>query len=415
MCAEITAPNKQDGALRFLLIEDNPLDVELIEHQLQRASFEFTFAVVRTPEDFKRELRTTPPHVVIADYNLPDWTGMQGLEILVREKPDIPFILVTGALGDLTAVDCIKLGATDYVLKDALARLPVAIRRALEEKRLREQRDEAQKDLEQGRQNQLRLKDEFLSHVTHEIRSPLAVIIQLMSIMLDGLAGEISQEQREYDEIVLTNARQMLSMINALTQVTRLENEKLTVEPESCSVSDAVSDTLDALNGNARAGGVNLSCQLPSGLPMAYADATRVRQILFNLVDNGIKFTSPGGIVEINARPWGKDSEFLCIEVSDTGCGIEPQNIGKIFERLYQTLDDCRPGKSLGLGLFISKELVMLQGGEIWVASELQKGSSFSFTLPITDNLRTKSDKGMESNNPQLMRPSRALSESEEK
>ena len=383
MCAEITPPNKRYGVLRFLLIEDNPLDVELIVHHLQCAGFEFTFAVVGSAEDFKRELQTTPPHIVIADYNLPDWTGMEGLEILFRENLDIPFILVTGALGDVTAVDCIKLGATDYVLKDALARLPVAIRRALQEKDLREQCEEAEKVVEQSRQNQLRLKDEFLSHVTHEIRSPLAVIMQLTNIMLEGLAGEISQAQREYDEIILRNARQMLSMINALTQITRLENEKLTVEPEEFSLPDAVSDTVNALNGNACAAGVSVSCQLPSGLPMAYADPTRVRQILFNLVDNGIKFTPPGGIVEISARSLGKDSEFVCIKVSDTGTGIEPKNIEKIFERLYQTLDDCRPGKSLGLGLFISKELVMLQGGQIWVESELQKGSSFSFTLPI--------------------------------
>ena len=175
----------------------------------------------------------------------------------------------------------------------------------------------------------------------------------------------------------------MLSMINALTHIARLENETLTVEPETFSVSDAVSDTLNALNGGACAAGVTLSCQPSSGLPMAYADPIRVRQILFNLVDNGIKFTPPGGIVEINVRLLGKDSDFLCIKVSDTGFGIEPKDIERIFERLYRTLDDCRPGKSLGLGLFISKELVMLQGGQIWVESELQKGSSFSFTLPI--------------------------------
>jgi signal transduction histidine kinase len=382
MCGEIMPPNKQAGVLRFLLIEDNPLDVELVEHELQRAGFEFTFAAVQTPEDFTYELRTTPPHIVIADYNLPDWKGMEGLEILGREGFDIPFILVTGALGDVTAVDCIKLGATDYVLKDALTRLPVAIRRALEENRLREERNEALKAVEQSRQNQLRLKDEFLSHLAHEIRNPLTVIMQMTSITLDGLAGEISQNQREYGEIVLRKAHQMLSMVNALLQVTRLENGKLTVEPEKLSVCDAVSDTIKALNDSASAGGVSLSSHFFSGLPMAYADPTRVRQILFNLVDNGIKFSPIGGMVEIKVRPLDKDLGFLCIEVSDTGCGIEPKNIERIFERLYQTLDDCRPGKSLGLGLFISKELVLLQGGQIWVESELQRGSSFSFTLP---------------------------------
>jgi signal transduction histidine kinase len=383
MCAEISAPNTPDGALRFLLIEDDPLDVELVEHELQRAGFDFTFAVVQTPEDFTRELQATPPHVVMADYNLPNWTGMDGLEILGREGLDIPFILVTGALGDVTAVDCIKQGATDYVLKGTLPRLPIAIRRALQEKRVRKQSKEAQTALELSRQNHLRFKDEFLSHVAHEIRSPLSVIMLFTTNMLDGLAGEINEEQREYEHIVLEKAGQMKSMINALLDVTRLESGNLTVEAQNLSVSDAVSDTFNTLKENAGAAGVSLSCQLPSGLPAAYADPTRLRQILFNLVDNAIKFTPFGGTVKIQVRPLEKDSEFLCIEVSDTGSGIEPKNIERIFERLYQTLHDCRPSSSLGIGLFVCKGLVMQQGGQIWVESELHKGSTFSFTLPV--------------------------------
>jgi len=383
MCAEINAPTIPAGTLRFLLIEDNSVDVELVEHELKRAGFDFTFAVVQMPEDFARELRATPPHVVIADYNLPNWAGMEGLEILDREGLDIPFILVTGALGDVTAVDCIKQGATDYVLKGALPRLPIAIRRALQEKSWREQRKEAEKALEESRQNQLRFKDEFLSHVAHEIRSPLSVIMLFTTNILDGLVGEINEEQREHEQIVLKNAGQMHTMIDALLEVTRLENGKLIVEPENLSVSDAVSDTLKTLNGKAHAGGVSLSCEFPPSLPAAYADPTRLRQILFNLVDNGIKFTPFGGTVKIQVLKLEKDSEFLCIEVSDTGSGIEPKNIERIFERLYETLNDCRPSKSLGLGLFICKGLVMLHGGQIWVESELHKGSTFSFTLPV--------------------------------
>src|ERR1700685_120814 len=140
MSSKINPPAKQKGPLRFLIVEDNPADVELMECELRRAGFEFTSAVVQTPEDFTRELQAVPPHVVLADYNLPQWRGMEALEIIGREGQDVPLILVTGALGDMTAVDCIKQGATDYVLKGALARLPVAIRRALQEKNLREQR-----------------------------------------------------------------------------------------------------------------------------------------------------------------------------------------------------------------------------------------------------------------------------------
>jgi hypothetical protein len=207
--------------------------------------------------------------------------------------------------------------------------------------------------------------------------------MQFTTIMLDGLAGELNKEQREYEEIVLQNAGQMKSMIDDLLEVTRLENGKLSVEPENLLVSDAVSDTLNTLHGNACAGGVSLSSHLPSGLPAAYADPIRLRQVLIILVDNGIKFTPFGGTVKIHVRLLEDDPDSLCIDVSDTGSGIEPNHLNRIFERLYQTLDDCRPTNGLGLGLFICKELVRLQGGKIWVESEWQKGSTFSFTLPI--------------------------------
>jgi PAS domain S-box-containing protein len=127
-----------------LLVEDSPLDVELVQRALRRADFDFTCVVVQTPEDFTREVRSRCPDVVLADYNLPQWKGMEAVEILLREKLDVPVILVTGSLGEETAVECIRKGATDYILKGALARLPVAVRRALQESQVRRQREMAE-------------------------------------------------------------------------------------------------------------------------------------------------------------------------------------------------------------------------------------------------------------------------------
>ena len=246
------------------------------------------------------------------------------------------------------------------------------------------ERKEAEEALEQSRQDQLRFKDEFLSHVSHELRSPLTAIKQFTSILLGGLAGELNKEQREYQEIVLKNIRQLQSMIDDLLEVTRLETGKLTVEPESVSVSDAVTDTFNTLQVTARAKGVTLSCDLPPDLPSAHADQTRLRQILIILLDNAIKFTPDGGAVTIQARLLQQDPRFLLLEVSDTGCGISPEITERIFERLYQVSEPTQASrKGLGLGLYICKELVTRQGGQIWVKSQPQKGSTFSFTLPV--------------------------------
>jgi PAS domain S-box-containing protein len=126
------------GELRVLHVEDDPLDAELVAQVLRKGGFSSSVVVVQTEAAFERELRAHRPDVVLADYNLPQWKGMEALDVLRREGLDIPLILVSGALGDVTAVECIKRGATDYVLKDGLARLPEAIRRALQEKKLRE-------------------------------------------------------------------------------------------------------------------------------------------------------------------------------------------------------------------------------------------------------------------------------------
>ncbi len=130
--------------------------------------------------------------------------------------------------------------------------------------------------------------------------------------------------------------------------------------------------------------GIKLSLDVEAGIPPACADPSRVQQILTNLTENAIKFTPAGGSVKIQVRRFEKDPQFLLLEVSDTGCGISSEVTQRIFERLYQIPTPSEAGrKGLGLGLYICKELVVRQGGQIWVTSELQRGSTFSFTLPI--------------------------------
>src|SRR5207247_1937144 len=172
-----------------------------------------------------------------------------------------------------------------------------------------------------------------------------------------------NEEESEYQQIVLKNVRQLQSMIDDLLEVTRLETGKLTVELESVSVSEAVTDTLNTLQVTGRAKKITLSCDLPPDLPSAHADPTRLRQILIILLDNAIKFTPDGGAVRIQARLLQQDHQFLLLEVSDTGCGMGPEITERIFERLYQVLEPSQASrKGLGLGLYICKELVTRQG-----------------------------------------------------
>jgi len=150
------------------------------------------------------------------------------------------------------------------------------------------------------------------------------------------------------------------------------------------SVANAVTDSFNTLQGTADAKGVKLSCVVPRGLPRAHADPTRLRQVLIILLDNAIKFTPEGGGVTVQVRPLHQDPRFLLVEVSDTGCGISPEISERIFERLYQVSERIQTSrKGFGLGLYICKELVTRQGGQIWVTRRPEMGTTFSFTLPV--------------------------------
>jgi hypothetical protein len=233
----------------------------------------------------------------------------------------------------------------------------------------------------------MQFKDEFLSHVSHELRSPLTAIYQFVTILLDRLAGELEPKQHQYLETVLRNVKQLQSMINDLLEVTRMQAGKLTIELQATSVADAIGYAVNTLQGAADAKGINLSADVGSAsqpLPAVCADPMRVRQILIILVDNAIKFTPANGVVRVQARISEANPSVLLLEVSDTGCGISPHLTERIFERLYQAADPDKAGrKGLGLGLYICKELVTRQGGRIWVEKATVQGAVFCVTLPV--------------------------------
>ncbi len=267
------------------------------------------------------------------------------------------------------------------------------------------ERRRALAELEQTRQQQLQMKDQFLSHISHELRSPLSAIHQFATILLDGLAGDLSPEQRDYLEIMLKNANQLGTMIEDLLEVARAQTGKLSVVPQATFLAPLIDETLCSLRATAAAKGIALSIDIPGHLPPVYADPQRVRQILINLIENGIKFTSEGGSVSVAARqvhsseviadragaPDREPStinceqrkDFIEISVADTGCGISREEREKIFEELYQVKStNTASRRGLGLGLRICKELVSRHGGRIWVGSQLGRGSTFFFTLP---------------------------------
>jgi hypothetical protein len=176
-------------------------------------------------------------------------------------------------------------------------------------------------------------------------------------------------------------------MINDLLEVTRMQAGKLTIELQSAPIAEAINYAVNTLQGAAEAKGIALSGEVGAEsqpLPPVCADPMRLRQILIILVDNALKFTPANGVVKVRGRIAEGSPGWLLLEVSDTGCGVSPHLTERIFERLYQGADPAAAGrKGLGLGLYICKELVVRQGGRIWVENKPLGGAIFCVTLPI--------------------------------
>jgi signal transduction histidine kinase len=370
----------KEKPIQVLLVEDNEGDARLLRQMFRKekpGSFELTHLSRMTQA--LSHLAHGGVDIVLLDMGLPDGHGLDTVRRARTAAPGVPLIVLTGLDDEELAAGAMKEGAQDYLIKGQIENraLPRALRHAIDRQRM-------QTETELIRTNQLQFKDEFLSHVSHELRSPLTAIYQFVTILLDRLAGDLNPEQHDYLEIVLRNIKQLQSMINDLLEVTRSLAGKLSVELQRVSISETIVYAVHTLQGIAGTKGISLSFDASARLPLAYADPTRLRQILIILLDNAIKFTPAGGAVKVQAGVSEKDHFFLLVEVSDTGCGIGPDMTERIFERLYQITDSSEAGrKGLGLGLHISKELVTRLGGTIWVTSELRKGSCFSFTVLI--------------------------------
>lgn len=352
----------------LLVVDDDPLNATLLEHFLTEAGYRVLVAcggraaLERTAVD--------APDAILLDAVMPEMDGFAVMEELRRREQTrgIPIVMVTALDDHAARMRALNAGAAEFLCKPVdRAELLVRISNLL--------RGQAYVD------EQIRFKDEFLSHVSHELRSPLTAIKQFTSILLRGDAGALTGEQATLQEIVLRNVRQLQAMIDDLLDVTRLESGKLTINPVPSDVGDAVRDAMHTVADAAATKDIRLTAEMAGDLPRVMADPVRLRQILVILLDNAIKFSGRGDVVTL--RTCADLSGSLRIDVADRGCGMSPIVMSQIFTRMFQgpdALGDSRKG--LGLGLHICHELVRRQHGSISVSSTPGSGSVLTVLLP---------------------------------
>jgi signal transduction histidine kinase/response regulator of citrate/malate metabolism len=245
----------------------------------------------------------------------------------------------------------------------------------------------------------MEIKSQFISTVSHELRTPLANMKEGIAVVLDGEAGEINNEQRNFLDIAKRNVDRLAMLINDVLDFQKLETGKMRLNIQDNDINEIVEEVHKAMALSAKKKGVDFTLELEDNLPKAGFDRDKIIQLLTNLIGNAIKFTPKKGQVSVAVRC---RSEELVIRVSDTGMGIPKEALPKIFGRFYRV---HRPGEQIqgtGLGLAIVKGIVMMHDGRIDVESEVNRGTTFTVFLPLTtkaveEHLPAKKDEHLES------------------
>jgi signal transduction histidine kinase len=367
-------PDQSGGKLRVLLVEDELADAELVLRALRQSGFEATEDLVQTAEEFIALVRRNSYDIILADYKLPNWNGMESIELLRRESLDIPVILVSGALGELTAVECIKQGAADYVLKDQLARLPGSVRRAVREKELREENRQAQEDLARSNRD----LEQFAYVASHDLQEPLRMVATYTQLLAERYRGKLDADADKYIHYAVDGALRMQKLVQDLLTFSRVGRQHVALQSTDCNI--VLQTALLNLEAAIREGHAVVE---HGQLPVVMADSSQLAQVFQNLIGNAVKFHgAESPLVRVNAEAQAKEWVF---SVADNGIGIAPEqaeNVFIIFRRLHTRAE--YPGN--GIGLSICKKIIEQHGGRIWFESEPGHGSSFRFTLPIKVN-----------------------------
>ncbi|HET7006106.1 MAG TPA: ATP-binding protein, partial [Candidatus Binatia bacterium] len=226
-----------------------------------------------------------------------------------------------------------------------------------------------------------RHKSEFLANMSHELRTPLNAIIGFSEVLQERLFGELNDKQAEYTDDILTSGRHLLSLINEILDLSKVEAGRMELETAPFDLPLAIDNARTFVRERAANHGIALEVKVDERVGDYVGDERKIKQILLNLLSNAVKFTPEGGRITINARPINGAIE---ISVTDTGIGIAEEDQPKVFEEFRQVGGDyAHKVEGTGLGLTLAKKFVELHGGRIWVESELGKGSTFVFTLPI--------------------------------
>jgi hypothetical protein len=359
--------------ISVLVVEDNPGDAVLLRRALASASrAEYRVTLVEDLSSLSDALQPMPYDVVLLDLSLPDSSGLDTLRRMAAISDAAPIIVLTGSNDEELGVKSVQAGAEDYVNKGDLNGQSIdrAIRYSIERHR----------NLIRIKESD-RVKSEFLDVASHEMRTPLTIIQEFVSLVLDEVVGPINAEQRECLSDALRNCGRLTDLLNNLLDLSKLDARMVKIDPRKVDLAPLLIQCYRDFVPKCESAGIELLLQTPDETPPVFCDADKIVQAVINLLGNAWKFTPKGGRIVLRLT---HEAPYARIDVEDTGIGISQENLDKIFEAFTQVDRRDGPGaKGTGLGLAITKRLIRMHDGDITVTSALGKGSIFTILLPI--------------------------------
>jgi signal transduction histidine kinase len=395
----------------LLVVDDTPDNLTLMSNLLRD---DYKVKLANSGEKaLKIATSDSPPDLILLDILMP---GMNGYEVCQRLKGNpktmaIPVIFITGKSDAADERKGLEIGASDYITKPispaiVLARVKIHLSLKTVADFLRDKNEFLELEVAKRTRQLLALKEiaarnlqleeaskmksQFLASMSHELRTPLNSILGFSEVLRDGLAGELSEQQKEYVTDIFSSGSHLLALINDILDLSKVEAGKMTLDLEPMQPMSLLQAGLHVVREKALVRGMRMVTEVGDELAEVWLDARKVKQILYNLISNAVKFTPDGGEVHVAARrvgrekvPHGVFAEYLELAVTDTGIGISSADQARLFVPFTQ-IDSAmaRRYEGTGLGLAMVKRLAELHGGTVGLQSAPEQGSTFTVWLP---------------------------------
>jgi two-component system, cell cycle sensor histidine kinase and response regulator CckA len=371
------------SSLRILLLEDDPSDAELVQATLEADQLVCDVNVIKTRAEFLTGLESQQIDLVLADYKLPSFDGLSALKLLLSIRPDLPFIFVSGTFGEESAIEALKIGATDYVLKTRLSKLVPAVRRALREKVERQRLIELEDTLSQIQK--METLGQLTGGIAHDFKNLLMLITGNLEIIEDAVPRDDDMIRRAFER-----ARIGADRAAALTQRLLTFSRQQTLDPKPVQINELISSMADIWR-QALGDAIRLDIDVPQRSPTIFVDPNQLENAVLNLILNARDASNPGARIKVVSEVMFVDTptlgrtgemtvgEYASISVEDQGSGIPNELLDRIFEPLFTT----KPvGQGTGLGLSMVYGFVKQSKGYIDITSALGRGTTVRLIFP---------------------------------